>query len=187
MSLLFLNLAVANNYTSVLKIEAGMNKKFYLSLEDVSAQTSIQIIDQDGFVLVEENVAASEQFTKVFNMGKLISGNYTLVIKSDYKKTVQPIVVTSRELILEEEKRQEFYPAIIVAEKENVSVSLLNPTKSEVKFSIIDREGEVIFRDELKDKMVIGKRYNLEQLPAGNYTVLVYTSNDVYSKDLTLR
>jgi len=187
MSLLFINLTVANNYTHVLKIEAGINKKFYLSLENVSTQTSIQIIDQEGFVLIDEKIAASEQFTKIFNMEKLISGHYTLVIKSDYKETIQPIVVTSRELIMEEGNRLEFYPAIIAMEKQNVNVSLFNPTKSKVNFSIIDGEGEVVFRDVLKDQMVVGKRYNLKQLPTGTYTVLVDTSKEVYARDLTIR
>lgn len=187
MSALFINLAVANNYIPVLKVEAGIDKKFYLALENVSAETSVQILDQEGFTLIEESVAASEAFEKVFNLEKLQAGIYTLVIKSNYKETVQPMIITGRNLIVDESKRKEFYPAIIKMEKNNVNLSLLNPTKSKVVLSIQDATGETLYRDALNDLMVVEKRYDLSQLSSGQYTVVVDTSNEVFTQRVQLR
>lgn len=186
MSVLFMNVLVANNYIPVLKVEAGIDKKFYLALENVSAQTSIKIFDREGFALVEESVSVSEHFEKIFNLENLQSGQYTLVIKSNYKETIQPIQIIGRNLIVDESKRQEYYPAIIQLEKKKVNLSVLNPTKSQVTLSIISRTGELLYRDALKDLVVVEKSYNLSQLPAGEYTVVVDTSKDVYTKNVRL-
>lgn len=187
MSLFIMNVAVANNYIPVLKVGSGMDKKFYLSLENVSSQTSIKILDNEGFVLIEDKANASEPFEKIFNLENLKNGVYTLIIESDFKETVQPIVVTNRALIVDENKREEYFPAIIRQEKSNVNVSLLNPTKSLVSFSIVNRQGELVFKEMLKDQLVVEKSYNLTQLSGGYYTVVVDTSNGVYTKDVSLR
>lgn len=187
MSLFIMNVAVANNYIPVLKVGSGMDKKFYLSLENVSSQTSIKILDNEGVVLIEDKANASEPFEKIFNLENLKNGVYTLIIESDFKETVQPIVVTNRALIVDENKREEYFPAIIRQEKSNVNVSLLNPTKSLVSFSIVNRQGELVFKEMLKDQLVVEKSYNLTQLSGGYYTVVVDTSNGVYTKDVSLR
>lgn len=187
MSLFIFNVAMANNYIPVLKVGSGMDKKFYLSLENVSSKTSIKIFDNEGFALIEESANVSEPFEKIFNLENLKSGVYTLVIESDYKETVQPIMITSRGLIVDENKREEYFPAIIRQENAQVNVSLLNPTKSLVSFSIVNRQGELIYKEMLKDQLVVEKSYNLKQLAGGNYTVVVDTSKDVYTKDVSLR
>jgi hypothetical protein len=187
MSLFIMNVAVANNYIPVLKVGSGMDKKFYLSLENVSSQTSIKIFDNEGFVLIEEKANVSEPFEKIFNLENLKSGAYTLVIESDYKETVQPIMITSRGLIVDENKREEYFPAIIRQENSHVNVSLLNPTKSTVSFSIVNRQGELVFKEMLKDQLVVEKSYNLKQLAGGHYTVVVDTSKGLYTKDVSLR
>lgn len=187
MGLFIMNVTVANNYIPVLKVGSGMDKKFYLSLENVSSQTSIKILDHEGFVLIEDQANVAEPFEKIFNLENLKSGVYTLVIESDYKETVQPITVTSRALIVDEDKREEYFPAIIRQENAHVNVSLLNPTKSLVSFSIVNRQGELVYKELLKDQLVVEKSYNLKQLTGGYYTVVVDTSKGVYTKDVSLR
>lgn len=187
MSLLFVNLAAANNYIPVLKVETGIAKKFYLALENVSVETSIRIVDVEGFTLVEESAAANETFEKVFNLENLKSGRYTLIIKSSYKETVQPITVTGRHLIVDESKRQEYFPAIINTVGESVNLSLLNPTKSQVTFSILNNAGDVLYRDVLKDMVTIEKIYDLSQMSEGRYTIRVNTSHETFYHNVNLR
>lgn len=181
MSLLFCNLATAN-YTSYVKVEEGAVKRIYLKLENVSSNTSIRILDEEGFVLIEEEASAAQDFAKLFNLENLHAGHYTLILESEFKETVQPIIVTYDKLIVEDSKREEYFPAIILVEKQAVKLSLFNPTKSETAFSIIDRWGEVVYKDHLKGSNVVEKSYNVSQLPAGRYTVIVDNSRKAYSK-----
>ena len=124
MSLLFINIALASNYIPVLKVEGS---KLYLSLENVSPQTSVRILDPEGFAWVEEKVAVSGQFKKVFNLEGLPFGSYTLIIKSDFKETIQPIRVSGEELIMDESNRAEYFQASLSQKRGNVKLSLLNP------------------------------------------------------------
>lgn len=181
--LVLVNTTMANNFISSLKVE---DNKFYLSLENASAQTSIRILDKKGFTWVEETVVNSGQFKKVFNLDPLPSGAYSLIIKSDIKETVQPITVTSEGLILDEKGRLEYFQASLIQQRQSVRLSLLNPTKSEVRIFVITNAGKILFQDAVKDEHVIDKYYNLKQLPAGNYTILIDNAHEVFSKTVHL-
>lgn len=184
MSLLFINVAVANNYIPVFKVEGD---KFYLSLDNVSAQTSVRILDGKGFAWVEEKVAVSGQFKKVFNLESLPSGSYSLIIKSKLKETIQPITITEQELIMDESKRTVYFQANLLKKRGNLKLSLSNPTNSMVRIFVLSPEGRMVYQDEIKDQLVIDKSYNLKQLAAGTYTVMVDNARDTYTQSIHLR
>ena len=124
MSVLFMNIALANPANPVIKV---IEKKLYLSLENGSAQTSVRILDREGVSLIEEQVTASVPFESVFNLESLPTGSYTLVIKSTGQETVQPITVTSTELIIEEIAPAAKRSGHFFQEKEKYSNILLKP------------------------------------------------------------
>ena len=182
------NLANATNFTPSVKVDVGVAKKFNLTLKNVTAETTVKIIDEEGFILIEEKVAAATaNFAKIFNMESLKNGRYQLNIESEMKETIQPIIVTSKGLVVDENKREEYFPAIIELGKKNFNLSLLNPTKSTVIVSILDQYGDIIYQDEMRKEMLIEKSYKLDKLPSGYYTVLVNTGNDSYTEDLVLK
>lgn len=184
MSLLFINVAVANNYIPVFKVEGD---KFYLSLENASAQTSVRILDGKGFAWVEEKVAVSGPFKKVFNLESLPSGSYTLIIKSKLKETIQPITITEQELIMDESKGTVYFQANLLKKRGNLNLSLSNPTNSIVRIFVLSPEGRIVYQDEIEDQLVIDKSYNLKQLAAGHYTVMVDNARDTYTQSINLR
>jgi hypothetical protein len=183
-SLLLINIAVANNYTPVLKVEGN---KFYLSLDDVAAQTSIQILDREGFTWIEEKVAVSGQFKKVFNLESLPFGSYTLIIKSNVKETVQPITVTECGLIIDESKSSVYFQANLSQKRGNLNLSLLNPTNSLVRVFVINAQGRILYQDAIENQQVIDKNYNLRQFPGGAYTVVVDNAHETFSRKISLR
>jgi hypothetical protein len=184
MSLLFINIAVASNDNPTFKVEGN---KLYLSLEDVSEQTSVRIQDQEGFTWVEEKVAVSGQFKKVFDLGSLPFGSYTLIIKSKINEIVQPLTVSNKELILDESKRVEYFQANMIQKRENVKVSLMNPTNSEVRVFVINSKGMVLYQDAIKGQMIIDENYNLKHLPSGKYTLVVDNAHETFTKKISLR
>jgi len=184
MSLLFINIAVASNYNPTLKVEGD---NLYLSLEDVAEQTSVRILDQEGFTWVEEKIAASGQFKKVFNLESLPFGSYTLIIKSSFNEIVQPLIVSNKELILDESKRTEYFQANLLQKRKNVKLSLMNPTNSEVRVFVINSKGMVLYQDAIKDQRVIDQNYNLKHLPPGKYTLVVDNAHETFIKNINLR
>ncbi len=184
MSLLFTNVAVANHYIPVFKVEGN---KFYLSLENVSVQTSVRILDGKGFAWVEEKVAISAQFKKVFNLESLPAGSYTLIVKSKLKETIQPITITEQELRMDESKRTVYFQAQLLHKRGHLKLSLSNPTNSMVRIFVISPAGRMVYQDEIKNQRVIDKDYNLKQLAAGNYTVIVDNARETYTQSINFR
>lgn len=184
MSLLFSNIAVANYYNPVLKVEGN---KFYLSLEDVSEQTSVRILDDAGFAWVEEKVTVSGQFKKVFDLEDLPVGSYQLIIKSKLKETIQPIAITDQELLMDENKRAVYYQAKISKKRASVNLTLANPTNSRVQVTVLSPAGRIAYRNEIKDQLDIDESYNLRHLPAGDYTVIIDNSREAFTHTIRLR
>jgi hypothetical protein len=182
--LLFMNAAVANNFKTEIKVE---NKKLFLSLENISSQTSVKFMDREGATLIEEKITVSGQFESVFDLESLPFGSYTLIIRSDYKETVQPITITGKELIIEESERVAYFPANFSQKRGRLTLSLLNPENHTINIFVMDHLGRIVYRDSITDQVVVEKEYNLKKLPAGRYTVLVDNGDKSYTKNVKLR
>ena len=182
-SLLVVNVAIANDYTPAIKVE---NKQLHVSLENVAPKTMVKIQDQEGLVLIEEEVNTTGNFDHVFNLEKLLPGSYELIIKSPAEETVQNVTITEEGLIVDENERATFYPVIFSQRGTKLKLSLLNPTNSTLRIFILDHLGRLTYQYSIEDQMVVEKDYNLKQLPAGRYTVIVDNSREIYTKQLRL-
>lgn len=183
-SILSVNVAFADNYTSTLRVEGTM---LHLSLDDVSAPTAVRILDAEGFAWVEETIAGTGQYRKVFKLESLPAGTYTLIIKSDVQEIVQPITLSGKELIMDESKRAEYFRADVSQKRETVKLSLLNPTRKVVRFVVLSSQGRIQYQDTIMDQAVIDKHYDLKHLPAGKYTVFVDNGRETLSRVISLR
>ena len=176
------NVAVANNYNPTLTVEGN---KLYVSIDQVSEQTIVWVEDTNGFTWIEEKVVDTGTFKKVFNLEKLPEGSYNLIIKSAYKETVQPIMISNSAMIIDESKRAEYFQANLSKKWTKMNLSLQNPTKSEVRLTVINMKGIKVFHDTVKEN-IIDKSYNLRFLPSGNYAVVVDNGHDVLTKFINL-
>lgn len=184
MSLLFLNLSQANNYMPVFKVE---DNKLYLTLDHVSAETTVRIHDGEGVTWLQEAIGMTGPFKKVFDLESLPLGSYTLTIKSLTREIVQPITLSEQEVIMDETKRKEFFQATMFQKRQNVHLSLMNPTNSDISMFIMDHMGRRVYQDAIKGQKVIDKDYNLKYLPGGSYTVVVDNAHEVFTKRIVLR
>lgn len=182
--LFFVNAAVANNFNTEIKVE---NKKLHLIIDNISSQTSVKFLDQQGSTLIEENITLSGQFESVFDLESLPFGSYTLIIKSNFKETVQPIRITSKELVVEKSEQAAYFPANFSEKRGRLTLSLLNPENHTVNVFVMDHLGRVVYRDSINDQAVVEKEYNLKKLPAGRYTVVVDNGDQSYTKNVKLR
>lgn len=183
MGLLFSNTALADHYISVIEV---VDKKLNLSLEGVSTQTTVKILDSRGSVLVEEKIVAYRQFTGTYNLESLPSGSYTLVIESADKKTWQPIAITGKEVIMDKSKRVEHYRAAFTRKGGTLNISLLNPSRSVVRVFMIDQTGRLCYQDAIRNQPVIEKAFNLKRFPRGQYTLVVDNGDEVFSRNINL-
>lgn len=182
-SLFFINTAVAYNYVPVLKV---VDKKVYVSLKDVSEETSVRLLDDKGLTVMEESVNASKRFNTVINFESLPIGAYTLIIKSSTEETVHPIMITKDMLVLEENKLNATHPVVFTKNRKNLNLTFMNPENTAVKVYIMDRMGKVHYRETMEDQKMITKDFNLKHFPTGEYTVIVEKGDKVYTKSVNV-
>ena len=184
MYLFFVNMAMANNYIPVIKAE---DKKLYLSMENVPESTSLMILDGTGSAWIEENVTTSKRLERVFNLESLPLGAYTLIIKSSEEETLQPIKITSTGVVIEESKRAAYFSPVFSQKRGTLKLSLQNPTNSTVRVHIIDVVGRLRYQDSIQGQLAIEKDFNLKQLPAGKYNLIVNNGHKAYTRSINLR
>ncbi len=88
---------------------------------------------------------------------------------------------------MDESKRTVYFQANLLKKRGNLKLSLSNPTNSMVRIFVLSPEGRMVYQDEIKDQLVIDKSYNLKQLAAGTYTVMVDNARDTYTQSIHLR
>ena len=142
-------------------------------------------MDKNGVRLVSEEISAeAKPAMKVFNLKNLPAGSYSVVVAMDNKETIQPITITEEDIFIEEGLRQVYLvPTIKVGDK-YVDVSWLNSRISDLSFEIMSPEGTTIFEDELNNVFKVERRYNIEQLRKGEYTMIVSTPYKAHYRKL---
>ncbi len=73
-----------------------------------------------------------------------------------------------------------------VNEAKNFKVAALNESKNPVTITIYDREGIVVFTEELSSEQ-INRTYNIAALPSATYTVIVSSENFSTYKEIVVK
>ncbi len=166
--------------------ESANAKKVSVELEKLSTTATITLEDADGNVLIEEK-ASGKSFAKTFNLNKLEEGEYRLVVNAGLIETIQPLTLTDAVLVLDETKRQEVYAPVINVGDDYVDLSFLNKRMGNVYVVFLNSNEEVVYQENISNALKVEKRYNLSQLPKGDYSVKVIAGNGDFYKAVALR
>lgn len=162
-------------------------KAFTLNLKDIrSENVVIRIIDVNGNVLIEEKVSNQKEYSKKFNLMNLPEGDYLVSISKSMMETIQPMKITYEGISADENSRTQKFKPAFVHNGNKLDINLLLPNSSAVKVTFVNEKGEEIFTDNNPSVQNFSKRFNLSQLEAGRYTVLVETRNDLFSQKLVI-
>lgn len=185
------SVAMANHYLPAITLKnIPAEKKFSLSIEGLNESENVAIVltDINGQVLLREEAKGGKQFAKIFNLNQLPAGEYFISIRTSLQETVQPISLTQAEVLVDTGKRKEFFsPVIKVANSDHVDVSLFNGRLADVKVNILDYQNRPVFQEKLENVLLVQKRYRLDKLPWGQYTIEVVTPTHTYSKSFNIR
>lgn len=182
------SMAMASGYLPSITLKnVPSEKKFSLSIEGLKETAEITLTDLNGQVLLSQKTEGLKNFAKVFNLSQLPSGNYFLTVSTSLRETVQPITLTDSEVLVDYSKKREFFSPVIRAEKGHVDVSLFNGRIGDVTVEILDNNGDTIFREKLENVLVVEKRYQLDKLPWGVYSIEVRTPAKTYYKNFDVR
>jgi hypothetical protein len=176
-----------NNAPEVSFMPIPAEKKFSLSINNLNEEANIRLQDEEGVILLEEQVQEKGSYSKIYNLNNLPEGTYYMSIRTQTKETVQPIKLTEQGVDVDANKRKNFFSPVIRSTNDHVDISLYNGKIADVKVSILDAGRDVVYEESLENVLLVQKRYSTKKLKWGNYIMLVQTPNDVYQHEFEVR
>lgn len=167
--------AVSNSKTLMVSVSNNLNDAIEIELDDAN-----------GHVLYSETTEKVNTFSKRLNLNSLDAGFYTLVVKKNLVKTIQPFELTETSIKMSENERNEKYLPNIVQKGKKVDVNVLLNKISDVNIRVYDIEGRLVFEQISKDVQDLHKRFDLEKLAAGVYLVEVIAGDETQYATVSL-
>ena len=168
------------------KVSTGY-KQVVVELAGFAGPVSLQLKSEKEELLVDEIVPVGAAFAKVFNLSQLPAGRYELFVGSTNKEVVQPLIVTEADVVLNEGQRREYFAPTALLRDRNLDLNWFSSRiAGQVEVVILDNAGTPIFRDAIKNVFRLERRYRLEHLPRGQYTLRITTPHKTYYQALDL-
>lgn len=178
--------AVASAANPVVTIAAGYSKRVSVVMEQLASPTSVWVVNEDGIVLLEEKTTGAK-FAKMFNLELLPAGEYKVIVNMERKEIIQPVTLQENAVVINENKREEFFSPYIKVREDAIDVMLFNGRLTDVSVAIFDEQGSAVYEDTMQNVLKVEKRYSLNDLARGSYTVRVSTSHKDYYQAVAVK
>jgi len=183
--LLSINFAQADHLID-LRIISSNNYSFIIQLSDIKYNAKCLLLNQQGVVLYQEDIASAEIFQRSLNLMELPDGTYELQIEDDYKTESTSLTkINGKVSAANQMKTTSFKPQIMLKDTQ-LNISLLALNNEKLTVSILDEDRNIISENNLSGSVNQVQAYDLSHLNPGHYTVQLYTNGKVYDRLITL-
>ena len=177
---------VRSDHLIDLRIISSNNYSFIIQLSDIKYDAKCLLLDQQGVVLYQENIASTEIFQRALNLRELPDGAYELQIEDDYKtETTSLTKINGKVSAANQMKTTSFKPQIMLKDTQ-LNISLLALNNEKLTVSILDEDRNIISENKLSGSVNLVQAYDLSRLKPGHYTVQLYTNGKAYDRLITL-
>ena len=139
--------------------------------------------DEKGITLYNKTVQQNNSIKQRFDLNKLPTGIYTLVVTYDKESKVQPIKKGYGILEIETEELHTIFHPTILQGPGYVDLNMICFADVNIFVEIANEEMDVIFRYEVEANGAINQRFNLTQLKEGEYSFIVKLEDECISKE----
>ncbi|HEV7349118.1 hypothetical protein [Telluribacter sp.] len=162
--------------------------KVLIAAESVSAQAvTVELMDANKNVLFVRKIRKNPSFAESYNLRKLADGAYFIKVSNASYSYVVPVeikggVTTVRQSEAEETQR----PAVRLLENK-LSVYTVLAGSSSFSLQLYNDQQKVVYSEQAQVvENILNRRYDLSQLPEGQYNVLVTINGRVYSEEVAI-
>ena len=159
-------------------------KSLVFELDSQSKETMIQFKDANNRVIYSESVS-NKAYIKKFNLKKLEDGFYYILAEDVMKAIVYKISLKGNAVKIVE--RKENTKPVFRTLEDRVFLNLLNLDKDKVEIKVYDSMNRIVFRQDIKEQMLVEKAFNFEKAEADEYTIVVKDNNEVYYKNVVVK
>ncbi|MEP7323169.1 MAG: hypothetical protein ABI761_14685 [Saprospiraceae bacterium] len=143
-----------------------------------ASKIEVSIKKADGTILIQEDINES----KKYNLKNLPVGSYTLELEDAQQVRIQNLEV-SRDMMYSTNITTVYKPHLIF-NTDNVAMNLMTQGHS-ATVTITNSEGKTIFSENIVDEVSATRKYNLKDVPAGDYSIQVYIAGQQFSKSFS--
>ena len=165
------------------KVSTENSKAVVLQMDNLSAGTSISLVDENGHMLFRDQ-AENAKYAKIFNLKQMQKGELYLEIESDEQLEVLTIQVTDTEAYLEKAAEVMIEKPILKMNGEQAKVFFGN-NEGKTKVTLFDANQDIAFRHNAEGASA--RTYDLSDLPAGSYTFQFKTGDRTFYESVTVK
>lgn len=114
----------------------------------------------------------------------LEDGVYYILAEDAMKSIVYKISLKGNVVKIVE--RKENAKPVFRTLEDKVFLNLLNLDKDKVEIKVFDSFNRIVFKQDIKDAMLVEKAFNFEKALADTYTIVVKNNNEVYYKNVVI-
>ena len=164
-----------------IKIETlNYGKKISIAFDPVIKEADIILKDLQGVILWDGKLDRKTAPTKVLNLEKLPDGKYEVIVNTPTRELIQPVTIAKAGIEVIQHERMEYFKPAVVAKRDFVDLTFLNSKPGDVTVKIIDFDGNVVHEENHEAALKVGRRYKVEDLLEGFYTLVLKTGTKSY-------
>ena len=167
------------------KLSSEVNSKNVIfQWDNQMGDASVRIVDDKGNIIYSDNLNKIDTYIKNFNLETLEEGNYLLEVENSMREINYFIEVTKNDAVIvdSEENLKPFY------KRQNglVFLNFMNYDMEEVKITIYDACGRKLFRETIKDSLIVEKAFNFNDAFEGVYTIIIRSDSQTFYKTVVI-
>ncbi|WP_439129820.1 hypothetical protein [Polaribacter sp.] len=153
-------------------------KKVKVEFNTVKKGNTLTIKDSHDVVIYSQDIEKSGNYAKIFDLSKLVKGDYTAELEKDFEIIVKNFSILEGKVSFKEEKT--IFKPVIRTENNLVLISKIDFNKEPLKVALYYK-GDVIFSETFKDdSQVLNRVYRLSEKEKGNYSVVINSNERSY-------
>ena len=180
-ALLFAVVTYATNINDNVKVALINSKLIDLKLENSDGDLIIRIKDTYGEVLYAEKFEGN-YFSKKYDLNALPIGNYYFEIEGRTRINLMPFKLTSSGFELRNQMKSTFYKPIVRQEEDLVFISKIAFNTEDFEVYLYDEQLNLLYKENLKGDINLGKTLNLKNLKSGNYRIVMKSEGKVFEQ-----
>jgi len=174
--------------TSVEMEPLPQSKKVKVTLKTSLKDPKILVVDEQERILLEQPIISGKAFVEqIIDLTNLPNGRYDILVKSVLKEIVQPILLTDHECVIKDYLRQEHYTPMLIPNEGYFDISWVGHRIGSFTLTLLDKGDNVVFKDKSENVLRVQKRFRIDRMAKGNYTVKMTTSYRTYYDELRIR
>lgn len=160
-----------------------------INISTVKGHLPMEVVfmDATGNTVFIDNIKEMLSLGKAYDLKALPKGEYMLKMTTPYHEVNQLFEIKKNDIVLNE-ATQKFISAPLIDLGDGFFDLKFNSQKlAALGVVILDQSGNSVFEDQLGNVVAVNKRYHLEAIAKGNYTIKVTTPEKIYYRDIIVK